>query len=226
MLVGSVVRHLVHFLCRILAPLAFSASEGINILRNTILRMPQENVRASHPRSARPRRRAHDLLAHLFVDHTHIHLHSAMPSAPASAKPTLWLASSWSPLLFYLSLKPFKWQWVVHSGLAAGAMKAWASYYTRLSYLPFTGVCPGLHTRNRGSNPDMLWFLFTFSRGTRGIQPVSDAWVLGKSARVNQGGGAEQFSGARGLLIGFCRTVLGRVTGMQIYFGVVYDFIS
>ena len=33
--------------------------------------MPQENVRASHPRSARPRRRAHDLLAHLFVDHTH-----------------------------------------------------------------------------------------------------------------------------------------------------------
>src|ERR1700761_3241794 len=53
------------------ALLAFSGSEGINILRNTpsILNALQEKVRDS--RSARPYRHALDPLAHNLADHPH-----------------------------------------------------------------------------------------------------------------------------------------------------------
>ena len=40
------------------------------------------------------------------------------------------------------------------------------------------------------------------SKGARGVLPVSDAWALGKSARVNKGGARDGFNGARARLVG------------------------
>ena len=46
-----------------------------------------------------------------------------------------------------------------------------------------------------------LWSRAHSSKGARGVLPVSDAWALGKSARVNKGGVRDGFNGTRARLV-------------------------
>ena len=62
--------------------------------------------------------------------------------------------------------------------------------------MPFAVVYLGLHTRKRGRYPGILRSRARFSEGALGILPVSDAWALGKSARVSKGGAGVGFNAA------------------------------